>query len=93
MQKKTDIVLNTPQLLNLLGGISTPSAPVFLQSEFYLAVGCDLRELEKLEAVLFKWLEPSRCIFLVTAEVSVTYMDVQAADALISWAAKFNNGQ
>ena len=93
MQKKTDIILDTPQLRELLlGDVSTALAPVLLRSESYLAVGCDLRDLEKLENALLKEFEHSQCIILATAEVSVTYMDVEAANALISWVARLKNG-
>ena len=58
-----------------------------------MAVGCDLRDLEQLECALSEELELSKCTFLLTAEVSVTYMDVEAADALIAWAVKLKDGE
>ena len=94
INKKAEIILATPQLHDLLGEVRTSanSETVRLRSHSYLAVGCDLRDLEQLQCVLSEELELSRCIVLLTAEVSVTYMDVEAADALISWAANFEDG-
>lgn len=94
INKKTEIILATPQLHDLLGHVRTSanSEIVRLRSDSYLAVGCDLRDLEQLQCALSKELELSKCIFLLTAEVSVTYMDVEAADALIAWAAKLEDG-
>ena len=94
MKKKVEIILDIPELHDLLRNATaaTSSETVLLRSDSYLALGCDLRDLAKLESTLSQELVSSECVFLVTAEVSVTYMDVDAANALIAWVARFDNG-
>ncbi|KAF2203196.1 LCM-domain-containing protein [Delitschia confertaspora ATCC 74209] len=64
--------------------------PVYVRSDRYLAVGCDLRELAALERIL-KAEMPSGSSVLFVAEVSITYMKVSDADALIQWASTIPN--
>ena len=67
------------------------TSQVFLRSDEYLTVGCDLEELTWLN----KFLETEELLnadILFTAEVSVTYMRTEPANALISWAASLPNG-
>ena len=92
--KKCKIVTNTPQLRDLLHNPTqcTESDGLSLQSEEYLALGCDLRDIKKLEAKLVEKLDVVHCLILFTAEVSIVYTDVDAADALIAWAARYENG-
>lgn len=85
------MVLNTPQLRELLGTEGLRKAhpddgPLVLQSEKYCQIGCDLRDLETLKETLSRLVKLSDCEFLFVAEVSITYMDTQSADALIEWA-------
>ena len=66
-------------------------SPVFVRSDKYLALGCDLRDLTTLESVLKNGLEPDHSILFV-AEVSITYMPVGVANALIAWANTLQDG-
>ena len=95
MKKKVEVIMDIPQLHEILGNATatTNSETILLRSDSYLAIGCDLRDPAKLECTLSQELETTQCLFLVTAEVSVTYMDVDAADALIAWVGKFDNGR
>lgn len=90
MQKKRTIVLETPQLKELLGENFTTSETitdhVLLKSDKYCQVGCDLRELADLRAVLEGLVDLSNCDVLFVAEVSITYMDTESTDNLIQWA-------
>ncbi|KAI9787133.1 MAG: tRNA methyltransferase ppm2 [Geoglossum umbratile] len=89
MTRKCSVIMETEQLRRLLSGVELPVSQgnVVLRSDQYLAVGCDLRELEDLERTLVGEVDIENCLVLFTAEVSVTYMEVEAADALIKWAA------
>ena len=95
MMKKREVIEQTDPLHQLLSNftISTTGEPITLRSDQYLAIGCDLRDVEKLERVLAGEFGLENCLVLCTAEVSITYMDVDAADALIRWAATLRNGK
>lgn len=57
-----------------------------------MAIGCDLTDIYKLDQALAKVFDLQNYELLCIAEVSVTYMEVAAADALIRWASHFPNG-
>ena len=88
MEKKCDIICNTSQLRDLLGPHVRSLDPggLALRSEHYLAIGCDLTDIIRLDILLTSEVQMSTCIVLCTAEVSITYMDTNTADALIQWA-------
>lgn len=90
MRKKRSIVLETPQLRDLLGEdflvSDSDQDQILLRSDRYCQIGCDLRELEKLRTLLETLTPLAGCPVLFVAEVSVTYMDTISADALIHWA-------
>jgi len=89
MAKKREIILNAPQLRDLLGPYQIPeeNSGIHLRSEHYSALGCDLTDISRLDALLANEINLSESLILCTAEVSVTYMDGEAADSLICWAA------
>lgn len=93
--KKSDIIVNTPQLRDLLGPHERFSGTtgVFLHSECYLALGCDLGDTARLDEILTGLFDVSKSFILCTAEVSITYMDMKAADALIQWGARYDDGR
>ncbi len=95
MVKKCEIIDLTNLFRKMLTSfkISSPGDTITLRSDQYLAVGCDLRDTEKLKRALAEELDLENCLILCTAEVSITYMDVEAADALIGWAAKLRDGE
>jgi tRNA wybutosine-synthesizing protein 4 len=93
MEKKRDVVRSTAELNEMLANITFPEiGNVLLRSDQYLQVGCDLRELSELSAVLASAVDIEKCLILCTAEVSITYMTVEAADHLINWASKLPDG-
>ncbi|KAI9873545.1 MAG: tRNA methyltransferase ppm2 [Pleopsidium flavum] len=93
--KKCDIIDQTNLFRQLLTSfkLSSPGDTITLRSDQYLAVACDLRDTEKLQKALAQELELENCLVLCTAEVSITYMDVEAADTLIRWAARFKDAR
>lgn len=88
MLKKRSIVLETPQLRDILGQdfLVSDQDQILLRSDRYCQIGCDLRELTKLRASLETLIPLAGCPVLFIAEVSITYMDTKSADALIQWA-------
>ena len=91
--KKADVIINTPELQELIDPLEVPSSPGgwAIRSENYVALGCDLVDISRLDDLLAESIDRSRSLILCIAEVSMTYMDVKAADALIEWAAQYNN--
>jgi tRNA wybutosine-synthesizing protein 4 len=62
--------------------------------EWYGLIGCDLLKLEFLENLLKKEFKLDSHRVLFVAEVSIAYMQVDDADAVIRWAASsFSNGK
>ena len=59
----------------------------------YLQLGCDLRDLNSLEKILASTVNIQESLILLVAEVSITYMDVEAADALIRWTGTLPHGE
>lgn len=91
-QKVATDPLLTPLLHNIhLETAPTDNAHIRLRSDEYFAIGCDLEQLDWLNALFEKEGFLSSEI-LFTAEVSVTYMRTEPANALINWAAGLPKG-
>lgn len=91
MLTKRDMIMKTPKLkacLNNIQCFDDEEDPVVLQSYEYLGVGCDLQDVTSLDQALKAHFDISKCKVLFLAEVSTTYMEPDAANALIAWAAK-----
>jgi len=86
MLTKTSIIRETSVLKELVRPqeISTPD--FVIESEQYLGIGVDLRDLESLDLAIRSLRDLDEALVLCIAEVSITYMDPDAADALIAWA-------
>ncbi|KAK2612857.1 tRNA methyltransferase ppm2 [Conoideocrella luteorostrata] len=96
MLKKRSIVLETPQLQEILGQdfiVGKSDDQIILRSNHYCQIGCDLRELEKLKESLEELTPLSECRVLFVAEVSITYMDTHSADELIRWASSISESE
>ncbi|CCX32474.1 Similar to Leucine carboxyl methyltransferase 2; acc. no. Q5BH52 [Pyronema omphalodes CBS 100304] len=86
---KAGIIAQTPGLNGLLTDKQhheTPVDHVHYQSNEYIALGCDLRDLDTLQRLFEKHGLVDHAVFF-TAEVSLTYMAKDSVDALIAWAA------
>ncbi|KIY04171.1 uncharacterized protein Z520_00863 [Fonsecaea multimorphosa CBS 102226] len=87
MISKREIILNTPKMSEMLS--TTPDRGsmkgVVLDSDVYVAIGCDLRNPPRLERLLRSVVDIDQCLVLCVAEVSITYMATKDADALIAW--------
>ncbi|KAK4144068.1 S-adenosyl-L-methionine-dependent methyltransferase [Dichotomopilus funicola] len=103
IERKRRTVLATPELLGMLTGVKGADfkdgaadlpKPVVFDSNQYAQIGCDLREL----TTLWKGLEAmagslEECEFIFVAEVSITYMEREGADQVISWASGIGNAE
>ncbi|OJJ50914.1 hypothetical protein ASPZODRAFT_148300 [Penicilliopsis zonata CBS 506.65] len=93
MVTKKNAIQRTEEITGLLEGVEflPDDSAVQIRSAPYIAVGCDLKNLTKLDATLQTEISPSQCSILCLAEVSLTYMDVKSANAVLSWAAKLSD--
>jgi tRNA wybutosine-synthesizing protein 4 len=93
MARKCRIVQDTPELSSMLSGVRHTENPlVLLQSDQYAQIGCDLRDLKSVEDALSTVTDLSNSEFMFVAEVSITYMETKAADAVIRWAGGLGQG-
>lgn len=94
MLTKRDIIQRNNELSTIVPIPET--APVndgiTIRSDRYIGVGCDLKDIPKLEKILNSEFDLSKYSIFCTAEVSLTYMDVKSADALIKWVSKLSDG-
>ncbi|PBP23270.1 leucine carboxyl methyltransferase [Diplocarpon rosae] len=88
MIKKRSVVQNTIELNSILTNIDILEGDVLFRSDQYVQLGCDLRDLVAFNRVLTDVVDIYNCSIILIAEVSITYMNVEAADALIGWAQK-----
>lgn len=96
MVHKKNAIRQTQEITRVLGDIEFGSDEDVIQisTSRYRAVGCDLKNLKKLDGVLQNNILPSAdCSVLLLAEVSLTYMDVQSANDIIKWASNLTNGE
>lgn len=95
IKKKCEVISKTPSLRRLLRDIveCSNSDTVLFRSKRYMAIGCDLRDLVKLTKTLeVEELDQRASMRLILAEVSLTYIEVSAADRLIKWAGGLQDG-
>jgi tRNA wybutosine-synthesizing protein 4 len=94
MEKKRDRMLANGLLRDALLKTKLRSSErrVYLRSDQYIALGCDLRDLAALEGTLRAELDVPSSSVLFIAEVSATYMPVVDSDALIQWASTLEDG-
>ena len=95
IKKKCEIVSRTVELHDLLDNTTVLDHEdgVLLRSKQYMAVGCDLNDVEKLHEIVAMEFDIFSSEFLFVAEVSTTYMDTTAANKLIAWAATLKDGE
>ncbi|EAW13037.1 tRNA methyltransferase PPM2 [Aspergillus clavatus NRRL 1] len=93
MINKKTAIRRTDEITQLLENVEflSDESPIQIRSEKYIGVGCDLKNLKKLDDVLRTEVLPSECSILFLAEVSLTYMDVKSANAVLDWASKLND--
>jgi tRNA wybutosine-synthesizing protein 4 len=93
MIKKRSVVCSTEHLNSVLSNVQTAEDEILLQSDQYTQIGCDLRDLKKLQETLSRVVDLETSRFLFVAEVSITYMDMMSTDALIQWASGLTDGR
>lgn len=89
------MISRTPQLREVICSphILTHEEDLVLPSPNYIALGCDLADISKLNQVLKNAIDLQDCSILFISEVSTTYMEVTAANSLIAWAGQFKDGK
>jgi tRNA wybutosine-synthesizing protein 4 len=94
MEKKRDRMLSNGLLRDALlkTKLRVSEPPVYLRSDGYMALGCDLKDLKTLERILRSEFDIPSASVLFVAEVSITYMPVKDADTLIQWANTLEDG-
>lgn len=94
IRRKRHTVLSTPELESHLSHVraSDADAHIFLRSDRYYQVGCDLRQTAALGEALASIVDVRDCLFIFIAEVSITYMKTDAADSVIQWASTLGQG-
>jgi tRNA wybutosine-synthesizing protein 4 len=94
MEKKRERMLSNGLLRDALlrTKLRLSEPPVYVRSEGYMALGCDLKDLITLERILRAEFDVPAASILFVAEVSVTYMPVKDADTLIQWASTLEDG-
>jgi tRNA wybutosine-synthesizing protein 4 len=96
MLRKRRTVLDTPELRDKLTGleiIDDAASAVFLKSDQYVQIGCDLRRVKTIQDALTKAVgDVLKCSFFFVAEVSITYMETEGADGVIKWASSVGDG-
>lgn len=95
MVNKKTAIQRTKEITELLEDVEflPDENAVQIRSDHYLAIGCDLKNLKKLDDTLKTEVLPAECSVLCLAEVSLTYMDVESANAVVNWASKLRSGQ
>ncbi|KAH8816282.1 hypothetical protein F5884DRAFT_852728 [Xylogone sp. PMI_703] len=87
MLKKREVVHRTPELNSIFSNlIEKDEGEILLTSDQYIQIGCDLRNSQNVSQALSQLFDLKNCEILFTAEVSITYMAIDDADSLISWA-------
>ncbi|KAF2658749.1 LCM-domain-containing protein [Lophiostoma macrostomum CBS 122681] len=94
IERKRNCMFHDDLLRDVLlkSNVRSCQSPVYLRTDKYFALGCDLRDLTTLERVLKTELDPG-CALLFVAEVSITYMPVKDSNKLIRWASTLENAR
>jgi len=91
MQNKLGVIEQTEQLRVLLPKLTRTNSEsgVLGSSDPYVAIGCDLYDVAKLNKILQDHLriQDSSVAVLLVAEVSVAYMEKEATQKVLEWAA------
>ncbi|KAI1656476.1 LCM-domain-containing protein [Daldinia decipiens] len=94
IEKKSRVVQDTPELRSPLTGLKTNVGNhVVLQSDQYVEIGCDLRNLSDIERALSIVVDIAHCEFMFVAEVSITYMETEGANSVIQWASTLGQAE
>ncbi|KAH6656201.1 leucine carboxyl methyltransferase 2 [Truncatella angustata] len=94
MSNKSRVVQETSGLNSMLTNLRVPEDPlVLLESDQYIQIGCDLRDLNTIQQSLSRTVDMAESEFMFVAEVSITYMETVAADAVIKWASSLGQAE
>jgi tRNA wybutosine-synthesizing protein 4 len=92
MVSKCEIIMNTPKMKEMLTlRTFKETNGLLLNSDEYVAIGCDLRNVKRLDRVVKGVLPVEESAVLCIAEVSIAYMHSDDADAVISWSSTLSS--
>jgi tRNA wybutosine-synthesizing protein 4 len=92
MVSKCDVVTKTPKMRDMLTlRTLKETAGLLLNSDEYVAIGCDLRNVKRLDRLVKCVLPVEESTVLCIAEVSIAYMHPDDADAIISWSSTLSS--
>ncbi|KXT00480.1 hypothetical protein AC578_4069 [Pseudocercospora eumusae] len=95
MQNKVGIIQKTDQLKNILPKFTTTGkdAGLLASSDPYVALGCDLTNIEPMKEILREHLslEGKDVAILFVSEVSTAYMEREASQSVFHWSATFED--
>ncbi|KAI2617384.1 LCM-domain-containing protein [Hypoxylon sp. NC1633] len=94
IEKKCRLVQETPELSSPLTGLKTGvGSHIQLLSDQYIQIGCDLRHITSIEQALSSVVDVALCELMFVAEVSITYMETEAANSVIQWASTLGQAE
>ncbi|KAK0705156.1 methyltransferase-like protein [Lasiosphaeris hirsuta] len=96
IERKRQTVEATPELKGMLKWPREPgelAPPLVFESNEYVQIGCDLRDLKTLREGLEMVVDVENCSLLFVAEVSITYMETDGADNVIEWASSLGDAE
>ncbi|KAL6245397.1 tRNA methyltransferase ppm2 [Rhinocladiella similis] len=89
METKREIIFTRPEMKGLLHSVMASSSAIcpeiLIDSQEYSALGCDLRNLRKLDKLLTAVVDLEDSMVLCVAEDSTCFMRTDDANALIQW--------
>jgi tRNA wybutosine-synthesizing protein 4 len=89
IKRKTAIIRENEELSSLLKEVSYDDGPIAIRSRNYIAIACDLSNIQELDRIFREENLAEEADFEFIAEISITYMEPEDADAVIKWAAEF----
>ena len=93
MTSKAEIIRENDALSELVMPFKEPSGHVVIESDQYIGIGCDLRDLERLNQSIESLGGLESALVLCIAEVSVAYMEPLTADSIFKWARDLSGGE
>jgi tRNA wybutosine-synthesizing protein 4 len=93
MITKGTIINQTAFLKELVNSKLDSTSDFVIESQQYYGLGCDLRDLQSLDLAVRSLRDLDEALVLCVAEVSITYMEPEAANSLIAWATTLSRGK
>ena len=93
IEKKAGIIRGTKELNDLIQPKDSAESCFQIEGESYCGIGCDMGQLQDLDAAVRSLPGLSNALVLCLAEVSLTYISPKAADKILSWSSTLSDGK